>query len=253
MEFRTPVKCPEGMQFRECNAKSSRESYVNERKCCDCRSNHPLPGRFALRQIRRGASIQRLMKGNQRFVTNHPSTKDISIQKRKDLIQEQQPFAVILACSDSRVPPELIFDQGLGDIFVVRTAGNTVDKITLGSIEYGLEHLHAPRLVILGHQDCGAVKATIESAAKAYKEGRHARDSIGEIVNKIMPAVEKAKTSGKSESDLLDASIQENVKNVYKEILEKSPVLKKLSAKKKINVVLAEYYLDSGMVKIIEK
>ena len=197
------------------------------------------------------AAEGKLIDGNRRFVSGRPAAKDLGDARRKELTKGQHPFAVVLSCSDSRVPPELLFDQGLGDLFVVRTAGNTVDTISIGSLEYGIEHLHAPLLVILGHQDCGAVKATIDAYGKPAKEEKgHPHDSIGAIVAKIMPAVKQAKAKG---GDVLEESIQGNVKNVYKELMAKSPVLKEMVASKKIKVVLAEYYLDSGEVKILEK
>ncbi len=192
----------------------------------------------------------KLMDGNKRFVDGTYGVGDISDARRKELTKGQHPFAVILSCSDSRVPPELLFDQGLGDLFVVRTAGNTVDTIGIGSLEYGIEHLHAPLLVILGHQGCGAVKATVDAAGKPVrKEKGHPHDSIGAIVAKIMPAVKEAKSKG---GDIMEASIQGNVRNVYRELMAKSPILKEMVASKKIRVVLAEYYLDSGAVKILD-
>jgi carbonic anhydrase len=192
----------------------------------------------------------KLMDGNKRFVDGTYGVSDISDVRRKELTKGQHPFAVILSCSDSRVPPELLFDQGLGDLFVVRTAGNTVDTIGIGSLEYGIEHLHAPLLVILGHQGCGAVKATVDAAGKPQKKEKgHPHDSIGAIVAKIMPAVKEAKSRG---GDVMEASIQGNIRNVYRELLKKSPILSEMVASKKVKVVLAEYYLDSGEVKILD-
>lgn len=197
-------------------------------------------------------AAKKLMDGNARFVTGQQAAKDIGDSRRKELAKGQQPFAVVLSCSDSRVAPEHLFDQGLGDIFVVRTAGNIVDKIDIGSIEYGVEHLHAPVLMILGHQYCGAVTAAVNSYGKPSKHEKHgAHDSIGEIIRKIMPAVKKV-SSTSSKDELVDNAIKQNVRNVYKEILTKSPVVKELVHEKKLQVVLAEYYLDSGKVVIID-
>ena len=106
------------------------------------------------------------------------------VERRKELVEGQHPFAIILCCSDSRVPPEVIFDQGLGDLFIVRTAGNVFDNIALGSIEYAVEHLEVPLLVVLGHGQCGAVTATVE--------GGHAPGHISNVVEAIQPAVVKA-------------------------------------------------------------
>lgn len=198
-------------------------------------------------------ALKKLMDGNQRFVSDRPAAKNLGDTRRKELIKGQHPFAVVLSCSDSRVPPEHLFDQGLGDIFVVRTAGNIIDKVSIGSIEYGVEHLHVPLLVILGHQKCGAVTAAVESYGKPQKaEKGHVKDSISEIVNKIMPAVKQAKNSAHP-GDVLENAIQGNMRNVYSELLKKSPVVKESVRSGKLKVVLAEYYLESGEVKILEK
>jgi len=198
-------------------------------------------------------ALRELLDGNLRFVSGKIVSKDIGEAKRKDLTRGQHPSAVVLTCSDSRVPPEYVFDQGLGNLFVVRTAGNTVDKIAIGSIEYGVEYLHAPLFVILGHQHCGAVKAAIETFEKGQKSGGNkGHDSIGEIINKIMPAVKKANASG-NRGNILEIAIQENARNVYDEILANSPVINELVQSGKIKVVVAEYYLDSGRVKILRK
>ena len=102
-------------------------------------------------------SFSKLMNGNKRFVTASLAQKDVGEARRKELAGGQHPFAIVVTCSDSRVAPEILFDEGLGDIFVVRVAGNVLDPISLGSIEYAAEHLHAPLLVLMGHEQCGAV------------------------------------------------------------------------------------------------
>lgn len=134
-------------------------------------------------------ALAKLVAGNTRFVEGKQAQKDVGNTRRTELTKGQQPFAVILSCSDSRVPPEHIFDQGLGDIFVVRVAGNVADSIELGSVEYAAEHLGSPLILVLGHQMCGAVKATV---AGGKPEG-----NIGSIVKKIEPAVKKAKAQVK--------------------------------------------------------
>jgi carbonic anhydrase len=186
-------------------------------------------------------SWTRLMDGNKNFVGGALSAKNIGEAKRKELTSGQHPFATVLTCSDSRVSPELIFDRGLGEIFVVRTAGNVVDPIAIGSIEYGVEHLNTPLLVIMGHQFCGAVKAAYET--KGAPEG-----NIGAILKKIMPAVKKAKAEKGDDTAKMNAAVQENVRNVDKELLAKSKILKELVHEGKLKIVLAEYYLDSGKV-----
>jgi carbonic anhydrase len=190
-------------------------------------------------------SLGKLMDGNKRYVEGKLANKDLGDTKRKELVIGQKPFAIVITCSDSRVPPELLFDQGLGDIFVVRVAGNVVDPIALGSIEYGAEHLHAPLLFLLGHSNCGAVKATLE--AKGEPEG-----NIGAIVKKIQPAADAAKKKGGSDNEILETAIQENVKNVYTDIMNKSTIIKHLSGEGALKIVGGEYSLATGKVEMIE-
>ena len=189
-------------------------------------------------------SLNKLLDGNKRFVSGEPAKKDTGDSRRQELTKGQHPFAIVLSCADSRVPPELVFDQGLGDIFIIRVAGNVVEPTTLGSIEYGAEHLHSPLLVILGHEQCGAVKATLE--AKGKPEG-----NIGAILKKIMPAVNTAKKAKKGPEDTLDLAIKENVKNTYKQVM-KSKIISELVHEGKLKILGAEYYLGTGKVEIID-
>jgi carbonic anhydrase len=191
-----------------------------------------------------GDPLSKLLDGNKRFTSGELAKKDIGDKRRHELVTGQHPFATVLSCSDSRVAPEVIFDEGLGDIFIVRVAGNVVEPTTLGSIEYGAEHLHTPLLVILGHESCGAVKATLE--AKGKPEG-----NIGAIIKKIMPAVNTAKKAKKDPDETLNLAVQENVKNTYKDIM-KSKILKELVHEGKLKVVAAEYYLGTGKVELID-
>lgn len=183
----------------------------------------------------------KLINGNIRFVTGKIASKDLSQAKREDLFKNgQKPYAVVVACSDSRVAPELVLDQGLGEIFVVRTAGNVVDPIAIGSIEYAVEHLHVPYLMVMGHEKCGAVTAAVEAGDKAV-EG-----NVGAIIEKIKPAVKKAKAAGASGLDLVEKSTEENVKAVIEELETKSPVLKEAIEKGHLTVVGAKQDLDQG-------
>lgn len=189
-------------------------------------------------------ALQKLMDGNKRYVEGAPINKDLGDTKRKEILKGQHPFATVITCSDSRVPPEHIFDQGLGDIFVIRVAGNVVDSIALGSIEYGTEHVQTPLLMLLGHSDCGAVKATL--GAKGTPEG-----NIGAIVKKIQPAVKKAKKKGGSNEEVLETAIKENVMNVYADVM-KSPIIKELVHEGKLKIVAAEYDLATGKVYMLD-
>lgn len=189
-------------------------------------------------------SLGKLMDGNKRFVSGGLGQKDIGDSKRKELTKGQSPAAIVVTCSDSRVAPEIIFDQGLGEIFVVRIAGNVLDPISLGSIEYAAEHLHTPLLVIMGHDKCGAVAASLE--AKGKPEG-----NIGAIVKKILPAVRKAWDRGGSNEELLDRTIRENAL-LQNRAVWKSPVLKHLISEGKLKVATALYHLGSGEVEILK-
>jgi len=185
-----------------------------------------------------------LTEGNSRYIAGQTAKKGSGEEFRSELAKGQHPFAVIVACSDSRVAPEIVFDQDLGKIFVVRTAGNVVDPIALGSIEYAVEHLHAPLVVVLGHESCGAVKATIES--KGEPEG-----NIGAIVKKIMPAVKRAKASLKQGEDLTYRSVIENVKEVAETIRKKSKIVSHEMHEGKVKLVGAYYSISTGKVEAV--
>lgn len=192
-------------------------------------------------EVKSGAEAKQLLvDGNNRFRAGNFAVKDLSSTRREDLKKNgQKPFAVIVSCSDSRVPPELLFDQALGDLFVVRVAGNIVDPVATGSVEYAVEHLGSPLIVVMGHEKCGAVKATVE--------GGEAPGSIGSIVAKIKPSVDKVKASGITGDELAEKSADENIKAVMAE-LEKSPVIKHLVEKGKLTIVGAKYHIGAGKV-----
>jgi carbonic anhydrase len=186
-------------------------------------------------------AVQKLMEGNLRFVSGNLAHPDQSAQRRAEVISAQYPFAVIVSCSDSRVPPEIIFDQGIGDIFVVRTAGQVIDNVTLGSIEYAIEHLNVPLVVVLGHDSCGAVKAAVA--------GGEAPGHIGSLVDAISPAVKKARAMN---GDLLNNSIDINIQNIVINLILSQPILSKAINGGKLKIVGARYALNSGAVKMIE-
>lgn len=180
-----------------------------------------------------------LMEGNQRFVAGKPRVHAL-VALRHKLASGQSPKAIILSCSDSRVGPELIFDQSLGDIFVVRTAGNVADAVALGSIEYAVDHLHSPLLVVLGHQKCGAVNA-------ACSGEKMPSTNLDAIVDKIDPAVSRAKTYAKPD-DLLESAIKENVQQSAHDVQANSEIIRRAVEAGKLTVIEAEYELDSGKV-----
>jgi len=180
------------------------------------------------------AALAKLNEGNLRFATSEVSQSKPTAARRAETAQEQHPFAIILGCADSRTAPELIFDQNLGDLFVIRTAGNLVDDHALGSIEYAVAHLGARLVVVLGHQRCGAVKAALESD--------HAPGHIESLVRDIQPAVKAAK--GKP-GDPLSATVTENARQVAAQIKTKA-ALGDLA--KEVRIVSAVYDLDTGKI-----
>jgi carbonic anhydrase len=180
-----------------------------------------------------------LMTGNSRFVAGKPQARAL-IPLRQKLASGQSPNVIILSCSDSRVGPELIFDQSLGDIFVVRTAGNVADPVALGSIEYAVDHIHSPLLVVLGHQKCGAVSAACSGEKMPSR-------NLEAIVEKINPAVTQAKTYAKAD-DLVEATVKENVRQSAKDVLANSAIIRDAVNSGKLKVIEAEYELDTGKV-----
>ena len=159
-------------------------------------------------------------------------------ERRAELTKSQHPFAVVVGCSDSRVPPELVFDEGLGDLFVIRVAGNVIDDHALGSIEYAVDHLAVRLVVVLGHQRCGAVKAAKETIAAKGEAPAH----IQSLVTAIRPAVEAT-----AKGDL-EATVRENVKNVVQALRSSAPILKAKVDSGEVKVVGAYYNLDTGSV-----
>jgi carbonic anhydrase len=179
------------------------------------------------------------MEGNQRFISGKPKTIDV-VPLRESLATTQKPKVVVLTCSDSRVSPEILFDKSLGDLFVVRSAGNIADAIGVGSIEYALEHLGSSVLVVLGHTECGAVKA-------ACSGEKMPTANLQAIMDKIMPAVASAKTHANS-STLVEAAIRENVRQSANDVIASSEVLRQSEHDGKLTVFEAVYDLSSGKV-----
>jgi carbonic anhydrase len=182
-------------------------------------------------------AMKELIEGNKRYVGGKPKFPNTNAKRRTEVAKGQHPFAIVLGCSDSRVPPEVIFDRGLGDLFIVRTAGNVVDDIAIGSIEYAAEHLGVQLIVVLGHSKCGAVDATMK--------GGEAPGHIGSIVKKLRPPVDAAK--GKSGDAWLNC-VNSNIDSVVKELEKSTPILSELVEKGKLKITGATYCVDSGAV-----
>jgi carbonic anhydrase len=185
------------------------------------------------------AALQKLMLGNERFVQHQPQHPDQSQKRLQEVAQAQHPFATILSCADSRVPAEIIFDQGIGDIFDVRIAGNIATPEAVGSIEYAVVLLSTPLLMVLGHERCGAVTAAVQNQVLL--------GDIGTFVKAIKPAVEKVKDKS---GDAVDNAVMENV---YYQIeqLKLSNLLSERLQSGKLKIVGGRYDLDTGIVDII--
>ena len=180
-------------------------------------------------------ALQRLKDGNARFLADDSALINVTSERRNELLNHQNPYAIIVSCSDSRVTPSLIFNVGLGEIFDVRIAGNVVDDDALGSIEYAVDHLHSPLLVIMGHEGCGAVTAAYDSV----KNGVPSEGNIASIVEKIAPVI--------IDSNNVAEAIHKNINAVYDEVL-KDEIVKNAVNAGKLTVVKAYYDLDGTVI-----
>jgi len=187
------------------------------------------------------AALARLMAGNERYVHHKEQHPDESPARRKELEAGQHPFAVILGCADSRVPPELLFDQGLGDLFVIRVAGNIADDAVLASIEYAVEHTGAKLIMVLGHEKCGAITAAVEGGSPP--------GHLKTLVEAIQPSVEATR---KEPGDKIHSCVVANARRVAGQIRASEPVLKEYVERKGVKVVAADYALDSGKVTLLD-
>jgi carbonic anhydrase len=190
-----------------------------------------------------GDALQRLKAGNQRFVAGKLQHPNQSPKRRTELATGQRPFAIVLGCADSRTSPEVLFDQGLGDLFVVRVAGNVIDDHALASIEYAVEHLGARLIVVLGHQRCGAVQAAKETLDSKAEAPAH----INSLVTAIRPAVEATRGAD------VESTIKANIENVVQSLRSSEPVLKKEVESGAVTVLGGYYNLDTGAVSFAEK
>ena len=191
-------------------------------------------------QISSDAARQRLVAGNARYVEGKPLRVDHS-RRREAVAPAQMPFAIVLGCSDSRVPPEILFDQGLGDIFTVRVAGNIADDLALGSMEYAVEHFATPLIVVLGHEKCGAVSAAVASVASGTMPPPH----IASLVTALRPAVEASKGMP---GDPVENAITTHVRQTVAAIAASSPILAEAVGHHGLTIAGAEYHLASGKV-----
>ncbi len=188
-------------------------------------------------------ALARLKAGNANWVGDRSSHPDASSSRRRDLSTHQEPFAVVFSCIDSRVPPELVFDQGLGDLMVVRTAAHTHDALVAGSLEYGPAELGARLLVVLGHQRCGAVAA----AVKSFQDGEQLPGHLADVVQDLRAPYEEARRQGTPPERMVEATIRAQTAGTV-DRLRADRLLRPLVAAGALEVVGAYYALDSGAV-----
>jgi carbonic anhydrase len=188
-------------------------------------------------------ALGRLLTGDKRFVAGKSEEPHGAalIERRHTLARDQKPFAVIVSCSDSRVPPELVFDVTLGDIFVVRTAGEVVDAVALGSIEYAVEHLGTRLIVVMGHQRCGAVSAAVSGATDT--------GDIPDVLKAILPAIAETKNHA---GDPIDNAVRANARDISKRLQGAGPIIAPLVQTGELKIVAAYYSLDTGQVELLK-
>jgi carbonic anhydrase len=207
---------------------------------CSCSQNGPKEPQEVLQPL------EILKIGNQRFVKGYPIHPDETLERIRELKKGQHPFAVVVGCSDSRIPPELIFDQGLGDIFTIRTAGNVIGDYELGSVEYAVEHLHCKLVIVLGHENCGAIQAFVSSDNQRHED--HIQTIVDYIANE-----DEEKAILDSIKTNPDLAVRANIKHGVFLLQNSTPILKQLVQSGKLSIVGAYYDLDSGKVTFEEK
>src|SRR5688572_12420083 len=197
-------------------------------------------------------ALQRLKDGNTRFVSNVRNHDSLAGEARRvEVAAGQEPFAIILGCSDSRVPAEIIFDQGLGDLFVIRVAGNIVAPSQIGSVEFAAERYGTRLVVVLGHSKCGAILATVEELSRGSKEqSRHLRS----IVDRIRPSVQafKGTSIGQDPDALVHHAVRANIRMSCNHLRHGSDILEQLIDTEGLLVVGAEYSLETGVVEFFD-
>jgi carbonic anhydrase len=203
---------------------------------------------WAIYMIPAREALQRLREGNLRYVDENRSSESvISPRRRRELSDGQEPFATILGCSDSRVPVEIIFDQGLGDLFVIRVAGNIVAPSQVGSVEFAAERFKTRLVVVLGHSKCGAITATLEQLTGPAER---ASRNVHSIVNRVRPAVEGLLDTGLRHDyeALVHHAVRANVRASSNQLRHGSSVIEQMIQTEGLVVVGAEYSLETGMV-----
>ncbi|HEV2695871.1 MAG TPA: carbonic anhydrase [Verrucomicrobiae bacterium] len=186
-------------------------------------------------------ALQKLLEGNARFVAGQTVHPDQTVERRQALAGGQNPFAIVLTCSDSRVAPELVFDQGLGDLFVIRNAGNVLDDHVIGSIEYAVDHLHVPLIIVVGHEKCGAVSAAVA--------GGQVPGHIHSLTDDLALVIEQTKDLP---GDKVDNAVRANAQRTAEILKHVEPIIKAAVSSTNLTIVAARYELGTGKVEILK-
>jgi len=214
----------------------------------DGKGFQPIPTKDGVTTLTPDQALEVLIEGNKAFLEGKDSNPPIGPQRRLELAKGQSPFCAYVSCSDSRVPPELLFGRGLGELFIVRNAGNTVDTSALGSIEFAVAVLKVPLIVVMGHEACGAVDA----ARKVVQENARFPSAIGDMIQPIIPAVLGARDAQGKIS--LENAIQENVRRIVQRLRKESdPILLKPQQAGQLKIVGAYYSLTRGQVDFFDR
>ena len=194
-------------------------------------------------------ALLRLKEGNKEFLANNPKKYATHPITQKDTVTEQEPFAIILGCSDSRVPVEIVFSQGLGDLFTIRVAGNIVTSSQLGSIELAAEKFGTRLIVVLGHSQCGAIKETIESITG--RQNNHS-PNFQKIIDTIKPGISEFVSAGDSIEKIIEKSVRANIQASVDKLSKNSEILSRLIKRDDLKIIGAEYCLSSGKVNFLD-
>lgn len=198
-------------------------------------------------------ALQKLIEGNKRYIEGTADGAELTITtRRQDITDGQNPFAVILGCSDSRVPAELVFNRGLGDLFVIRVAGNIVAPSQIGSVEFACQHFGTQLVVVLGHSHCGAINATVDALTG---ESGSLSPNVASIVDLVTPAVHPIVMSEQytDKDELIHEAMRANVKQSVNELQMRSSILRDMVNKDQIRIIGAEYSLETGVVDFHQK
>lgn len=190
-------------------------------------------------------SFEELKNGNRRFIEDHPIHPHQTLERMRNLQSGQHPFAVVISCADSRVPPELVFDQGLGDLFVIRNAGNIIGDYELGSVEYAIEHLHTNLIVVLGHEGCGAIEAFIE----------HKHDTLPNHIHSIIDYIRQEPEEialDENDENYHALAVEANVHHGVNVLRQSHPVISEAANDGRVEIVGGIYHMDSGVVRWLE-